>query len=213
MMLDMELSIERLGRAEGARRHAGRRRLRHRYSSLNYIQQFPVDILKVDKSFIDVVNSDARKSALTATILKLAQDLDLKPVAEGIERADQLERCWSCTATSARLLLREAARPRGPAGPAGRAPVRCRPRPTPSPTAPSSCSRPARPVAAGRYHPRIVRPLSRRPRHVSIVVALTLALVVRRRRPLAGPGARATGRHAPVDRADRPSWWPATGCR
>lgn len=38
------------------------------------------------------MNSDARKSALTATILKLAQDLDLRPVAEGIERADQLER-------------------------------------------------------------------------------------------------------------------------
>jgi diguanylate cyclase (GGDEF)-like protein/PAS domain S-box-containing protein len=63
------------------------------YSSLNYIQQFPVDILKVDKSFIDAFNTaDTRKSALTATIIKLAEDLDLLPVAEGIERADQLEK-------------------------------------------------------------------------------------------------------------------------
>jgi len=61
------------------------------YSSLNYIQQFPVDILKVDKSFIDAFNTDSRKSALTATIIKLAEDLELRPVAEGIERADQLE--------------------------------------------------------------------------------------------------------------------------
>jgi diguanylate cyclase (GGDEF)-like protein/PAS domain S-box-containing protein len=62
------------------------------YSSLNYIQQFPVDILKVDKSFVDAFNTDSRKSALTATIIKLAADLDLRPVAEGIERADQLEK-------------------------------------------------------------------------------------------------------------------------
>jgi EAL domain-containing protein (putative c-di-GMP-specific phosphodiesterase class I) len=62
------------------------------YSSLNYIQQFPVDILKVDKSFIDAFNTNSRMSALTATIIKLAEDLDLRPVAEGIERADQLEK-------------------------------------------------------------------------------------------------------------------------
>ncbi len=62
------------------------------YSSLNYIQPFPVDILKVDKSFADAFNTDPRKSALTATIIKLASDLELRPVAEGIERADQLEK-------------------------------------------------------------------------------------------------------------------------
>jgi EAL domain-containing protein (putative c-di-GMP-specific phosphodiesterase class I) len=61
------------------------------YSSLNYIQQFPLDILKVDESFVDAVSTDPRKSALTATIIKLASDLELLPVAEGIERADQLE--------------------------------------------------------------------------------------------------------------------------
>ncbi len=92
MMSNMELSIERLGELKSLGVMLAVDDFGTGYSSLNYIQQFPVDILKVDKSFIDVVNSDARKSALTATILKLAQDLDLKPVAEGIERADQLER-------------------------------------------------------------------------------------------------------------------------
>jgi EAL domain-containing protein (putative c-di-GMP-specific phosphodiesterase class I) len=92
MMSNMEMSIERLGELKALGVLLAVDDFGTGYSSLNYIQQFPVDILKVDKSFVDVVNSDSRKSALTATILKLAQDLDLKPVAEGIERADQLER-------------------------------------------------------------------------------------------------------------------------
>src|SRR5438132_3751117 len=62
------------------------------YSSLNYIRRFPVDILKVDKSFIDGINEGGEDSALTAAIIELAGFLRLQPVAEGIERADQLER-------------------------------------------------------------------------------------------------------------------------
>jgi EAL domain-containing protein (putative c-di-GMP-specific phosphodiesterase class I) len=62
------------------------------YSSLNYIRRFPVDILKVDKSFVDGVNERGEESALTAAIIELAGILRLRPVAEGIERADQLEK-------------------------------------------------------------------------------------------------------------------------
>jgi diguanylate cyclase (GGDEF)-like protein/PAS domain S-box-containing protein len=62
------------------------------YSSLNYIRQFPVDILKVDKSFIDGINEDGEESALTAAIIKLASTLQLRPVAEGIERVEQLDK-------------------------------------------------------------------------------------------------------------------------
>jgi len=62
------------------------------YSSLNYIRRFPVDILKVDKSFIDGVSEGGESSALTAAVIELAGILNLKPVAEGIERVDQLER-------------------------------------------------------------------------------------------------------------------------
>lgn len=62
------------------------------YSSLNYIRRFPVDILKVDKSLVDGVNEGGEESALTAAIIELAAILKLRPVAEGIERADQLER-------------------------------------------------------------------------------------------------------------------------
>jgi EAL domain-containing protein (putative c-di-GMP-specific phosphodiesterase class I) len=48
--------------------------------------------LKVDKSFIDGVTEEGESSALTAAVIELASILNLKPVAEGIERADQLER-------------------------------------------------------------------------------------------------------------------------
>ncbi|MFB3737624.1 MAG: putative bifunctional diguanylate cyclase/phosphodiesterase [Candidatus Velamenicoccus archaeovorus] len=92
MMQDVELSLQRLRELKGLGVRLAVDDFGTGYSSLNYIQQFPVDILKVDKSFVDAFNVDARKSALTATIIKLAEDLELAPVAEGIERADQLER-------------------------------------------------------------------------------------------------------------------------
>ena len=91
MMQDIELSVQRLTELKEIGVKLAVDDFGTGYSSLNYIQQFPVDILKVDKSFIDAFNTDARKSALTATIIKLAADLELRPVAEGIERADQLE--------------------------------------------------------------------------------------------------------------------------
>src|SRR5438046_3321839 len=62
------------------------------YSSLNYVRRFPVDILKVDKSFIDGVTEEGESSALTAAVIELASILNLKPVAEGIEPAAPLER-------------------------------------------------------------------------------------------------------------------------
>jgi EAL domain-containing protein (putative c-di-GMP-specific phosphodiesterase class I) len=92
MMRDMDLSLQRLAELKELGVQLAVDDFGTGYSSLNYIQRFPVDILKVDKSFVEAVTTDGRKSALTATILKLADDLDLRPVAEGIERADQLER-------------------------------------------------------------------------------------------------------------------------
>ena len=63
------------------------------YSSLNYIRQFPLDVLKVDKSFIDELGSrDGEINAVTGAIIELAHILELQPVAEGIETEEQLER-------------------------------------------------------------------------------------------------------------------------
>jgi len=61
------------------------------YSSLNYIRQLPVDILKIDRSFIADQTNSGTIGALTRTILDLGSVLEMVPVAEGIEDAGQLD--------------------------------------------------------------------------------------------------------------------------
>jgi diguanylate cyclase (GGDEF)-like protein len=63
------------------------------YSSLSHLQRFPLDVLKIDKSFIDpLVNKDPGSSALVTAIIGLAQSLGLDVIAEGIEHQSQLQR-------------------------------------------------------------------------------------------------------------------------
>ena len=68
------------------------------YSSLSYLSRFPVDILKIDRSFVSQVNQGTDERELTRTIVRLGQSLSLTLVAEGIEQADQLDslRVMSC---------------------------------------------------------------------------------------------------------------------
>jgi diguanylate cyclase (GGDEF)-like protein/PAS domain S-box-containing protein len=58
------------------------------YSSLSYLSQMPVDVLKIDKSFIDDILHNPQQMALVETIVALARTLDLAVVAEGIELAE-----------------------------------------------------------------------------------------------------------------------------
>jgi EAL domain-containing protein (putative c-di-GMP-specific phosphodiesterase class I) len=92
MISDVELAIERLS----ALRELGVRiaidDFGTGYSSLNYILQLPIDVLKIDKRFIDSVDGDGRESRLAAAIIGLARELDLRCIAEGVERASQQER-------------------------------------------------------------------------------------------------------------------------
>jgi diguanylate cyclase (GGDEF)-like protein len=60
------------------------------YSSLSYLRQFPVDQLKIDKSFVEGIPGDQEASALAEAILALATALRLQPVAEGLETTGQL---------------------------------------------------------------------------------------------------------------------------
>ena len=55
------------------------------YSSLSYLQRFPIDILKIDKSFVDGVVRGGNQAALARTIISLGDSLALRTVAEGIE--------------------------------------------------------------------------------------------------------------------------------
>jgi diguanylate cyclase (GGDEF)-like protein/PAS domain S-box-containing protein len=59
------------------------------YSSLSYLRQMPVDVLKIDKSFIDDILASKQQRALVNAIVTLARNLDLAVVAEGIEEAAQ----------------------------------------------------------------------------------------------------------------------------
>jgi diguanylate cyclase (GGDEF)-like protein/PAS domain S-box-containing protein len=59
------------------------------YSSLSYLQSFPIDTLKVDKTFVDAVGRDGVDPVLARAIVALGGALQLKTVAEGIERESQ----------------------------------------------------------------------------------------------------------------------------
>jgi diguanylate cyclase (GGDEF)-like protein/PAS domain S-box-containing protein len=61
------------------------------YSSLNYLKKFPINIIKLDKSFIDAIIENKVDTLLIKNILTLAHDLEFEVIAEGIETREQLE--------------------------------------------------------------------------------------------------------------------------
>ncbi len=62
------------------------------YSSLAYLRRFPVDILKIDKSFVDGVATEPTAGALVDAMIRIAKTLKLETVAEGVERPEQADR-------------------------------------------------------------------------------------------------------------------------
>lgn len=69
------------------------------YSSLSYLQRFPFERLKIDRSFINIMDKDEKSGSIVKTILMLGENLRLEVVAEGIETAAQLDqlRSLGCT--------------------------------------------------------------------------------------------------------------------
>jgi len=61
------------------------------YSSLSYLRRFPIDVLKIDQSFIRGLSTDSNDAALVKAIIGLGRSLKLNIIAEGIETLEQLE--------------------------------------------------------------------------------------------------------------------------
>jgi diguanylate cyclase (GGDEF)-like protein/PAS domain S-box-containing protein len=62
------------------------------YSSLSYLKRFPVDHLKIDRSFVGELKKDAEDTMLVSGIIRLAHTMGMRVVAEGVESAEQMQR-------------------------------------------------------------------------------------------------------------------------
>ncbi len=66
------------------------------YSSLTYLRSLPVQTVKIDKTFIDLITTDPTRLALLTAIIDMAHVLGLAVVAEGVETPEQMERLIAC---------------------------------------------------------------------------------------------------------------------
>jgi EAL domain-containing protein (putative c-di-GMP-specific phosphodiesterase class I) len=75
------------------------------YSSLAYLQQFPVDCLKIDRAFTSAISTSPESRALISTLVQLGKDLGLRTLAEGVETPAQLEHLRSQNVSQAQGFL------------------------------------------------------------------------------------------------------------
>ena len=61
------------------------------HSALSYLKTFPLDIVKIDRSFIRGIDSDSSDAAIISAVIAMAHKLDLEVVAEGVETKEQLD--------------------------------------------------------------------------------------------------------------------------
>lgn len=61
------------------------------YSSLSYLRKYPIDIIKIDQSFIKDMENDEKSAAIATTIIRLAHSLGMEVIAEGVEKDTQVE--------------------------------------------------------------------------------------------------------------------------
>jgi len=91
LMRDMDATVERLRSLKSLGVRLAIDDFGTGYSSLSYLSQFPIDILKIDQSFVSGVADDSEAAALVHTLVELGRALGIVTVAEGIETEIQLE--------------------------------------------------------------------------------------------------------------------------
>ena len=89
LMEDSEGALQRLGELKALGVRLAIDDFGTGYSSLSYLRRLPVDILKIDKSFVDAIADEGEGSALARVIIRMGQTLHLVTVAEGVELPSQ----------------------------------------------------------------------------------------------------------------------------
>ena len=59
------------------------------YSSLSYLRQFPIDVLKIDQSFVHDITTNADGAAIVSAVISMGRSLRQRVIAEGVETRDQ----------------------------------------------------------------------------------------------------------------------------
>src|ERR1022692_4069846 len=60
------------------------------YSSLSYLSRFPIDVVKIDQSFVHQITSDTGEASITNAVINMGKSLKQRVIAEGVETVDQL---------------------------------------------------------------------------------------------------------------------------
>jgi EAL domain-containing protein (putative c-di-GMP-specific phosphodiesterase class I) len=132
------------------------------YSSLSYLRRFPIDELKIDRSFITGMQTGPAQLAVVRSIVKLGETLHLDTVAEGIELADQLDSLRALDASHGQGFL--FSRPLDPTDLATAIHAHAAALATPKPTEQSPATKPggARAASAPKTDPVASRPMTER---------------------------------------------------
>ena len=91
LMTDVETTVETLQRLKDEGMKIAVDDFGTGYSSLSYLKKFPIDALKIDRAFVQEIGAGGNDRSICAAIIALAQSMDLKVIAEGVETSEQLQ--------------------------------------------------------------------------------------------------------------------------